>query len=391
MKHVVHISNDYFPIASGINTHLQNLPSEIKKQGFNITLLVTVESEDKIHKIETNEKDGVRIVKVYHADAFSNFDKLFHITQSVKRGLVWISENIDSIDILHQHDERATRLGATIFAKKKDIPIIWTNHSAGFFKKKWNPIRFLSHFSTLVPDGIISVHQLVHKEFQHHTRYQKIPCCYIPNGVDLNQLDRKSTNTTQNKSTVLFPQRMIHIKGPEILAKAALELFKSNPDINISYLFAGSDSASNIEDKTIGIVKEILKPLLNEGLVTFAGNPSYGNMADLYRSADIVVLPLLVESENLSVFEAWASECALIVSEQLAQNNYVKDGKNCLVVANNNYSQLKEAILKLVDDVDFKRKLIRRGKETVEKQFSWEMIAKETAKFYELIIDRYNE
>jgi phenylacetate-CoA ligase len=110
-------------------------------------------------------------------------------------------------------------------------------------------------------------------------------------------------------------------------------------------------------------------------------------MPAYYDRADIVVLPLQIETENISVFEAWASGTPLITTTQVEKNGYMKDEENCLIVPKRDPQKLAEAIIRLAEDLQLRQKLASNGRELVQKQFRWSHVAKKTAEFYRVILN----
>jgi glycosyltransferase involved in cell wall biosynthesis len=184
---------------------------------------------------------------------------------------------------------------------------------------------------------------------------------------------------------------MVPMKGPDILAKAAVQILNDQNNTEFSFQFAGSKDSSNRDQQTIMEVKEILKDFDDGERVNYLGNPSYEEMPAHYHQADIVVLPLQVETENISVFEAWASGTPLITTQQVGKNGYMKHEENCLIVPNRDFQKLGDAILRLVHDVELRERLTNNGFEVVRKRFRWSHTAEKTVQFYEKVLNEINE
>lgn len=383
MNHIVHVSNDFDPISGGINTHLKNLLEYLSEEDFKISLLVPTAIEEELPgmpDVIPDESKPFRIVRSFYSKTGFNALKLIRLTKAIQAGLHWIQKNVREIDLIHQHDQRATRLGASLFSSVHHIPMIWTNHSSAYFERDNYLIRIMLKVLNCQPDGVIAVHRTMAENFRRY-EFEDIPVRYIPNGVNMKHFapDDKSED---EKTVVLFPQRMIPVKGAEILAKAAVTILQNYQTGNIMFWFGGSESMSNRDDSSILRVKEILNDFTDTDTIKFLGNPSYEEMPWYYHEADIVVLPLQTETENISVFEAWASGTPLIVSSQIGKNGYMRDEGNCLIVPNNDPERLAEAILRLTVDDELKEKLIRNGRVLAESRFNWADTADKTADFY---------
>lgn len=390
MKHIVHVSNDFEPISGGVNTHLKNLLQCLGENSFKVTLLVPTASNAKRADITVCKEGGTtsfRVVRSPYQQTDVSPLKWVRLTGATEAGLHWIREHIGEIDLVHQHDRRATRQGATSFASKENIPVIWTNHSPDYFGKNGWMTRTISKIQNQTPDGVIAVHRSM-AELLRRSEFSDIPVRYIPNGVNTNHF-MPDGNCETAKTVVLFPQRLIPSKGPEILAKAAYRILHNYQNKDLSFWFAGSEIASNRDKQSIRKVKEILNDFTDTDAVRFLDNPSYEEMPWYYSCADIVVLPLQVETENLSVFEAWSSGVPLITTYQVEKNGYMIDEENCLIVPDKDVRELAETILRLLLDKNLRDKLAKNGRTLVENHFRWADAAVKTAQFYDEILKRH--
>ncbi|MCG2591050.1 glycosyltransferase family 4 protein [Rhodohalobacter sulfatireducens] len=389
MKHVVHVSNDFYPLSSGINTHLQNLLPELTKQGFKVTLLVPTASNDKKREdiFVDSSREHFTCVRVKYPAGTNLISKLYSLTKSTRSGLQWIKEQIGEIEIIHQHDNRATRIGATYYARDKDIPVIWTNHSSGFFRSEDLSARMITYIPGIRPDAVIVVHRMLLEP--NRSFFNDSEVRYIPNGVNLKHF-QPGKRFSKKELVILFPQRMIPQKGVEVLAKAAKVLLQHQDGLEFKFLFAGSGDASNRDSGVIKRVKELLNEDVEKENVQFLGNPTYKEMPAFYSEADIVVLPLQVETENISVFEAWATGTPLITTKQVEKNGYMVHNENCLVVPDQDPEKLSEAIIRLAGDLQLRQTLSANGRELVQNQFRWFHAAEKTADFYREVLTTKN-
>lgn len=392
MKHIVHVSNDFEPISGGINTHLKNLLECLSEEEFKITLLVPTASEEARNGLSNSTRGGTNsytVVRSHYKETDFKLLKLIRLTRATQAGLEWIIENIGEIDLIHQHDRRATRLGAALFSSKYDTSMIWTNHCPTYFDKAGFIMRVLLKMLGCKPDGIIAVHRSMSQALKRE-EFTDIPVRYIPNGVNIDHFTLIDKPQGE-KTVILFPQRLVPMKGGKILAKAAIEILSNNKNSEFSFWFAGDDYVSNTDDRYIKRVKKMLKGFRNSNDVKFLGNPSYEEMPWYYSVVDIVVLPLQVETENISVFEAWASGAPLITTKQVEVNGYMIDKENCLVVPNKDPKRLADTILRLSIDDELRDELVKQGRELVESRFTWSHTAERTSAFYHDIFERVGD
>ena len=384
MIRAIHVSNDFEPLSGGISTHLKNLIPALAKEDVEPVLLVPQATEQEKREIFVDERyTSFQVVRIPFRRSKNPVNTLIRLTQATREGLDWIETKFGKPDIIHQHDSRATRLGATQHARKREIPIIWTNHSSGFFRKSDFTARMLAHLPGIHPDGLVVVHRMMVKRFENE--WSDCPVKYIPNGVnpDHFQPGKKEKNP---KTKVLFPQRMIPGKGAEELAEAAAILLSEDPDASIQFRFAGSDHASNRDRTTIERVKKRLSPWIETDAVQFLGNLPYSEILQEYIYADMVVLPFKMGTESLSLYEAWAAGTPVISVYLEEANNFVLDDENCLLLDEAEPRQIVSAIQRLMSDPVLSGRLAQSGLQMARSECRWEQRAESTKFFYEEIL-----
>ncbi|NBB77155.1 MAG: glycosyltransferase [Bacteroidetes bacterium] len=384
MIRAIHVSNDFEPLSGGISTHLKNLMPSLAKNNVEPILLVPQSTADKRREIYLDERyTDFRVIRIPYRSSKNPINTLIRLTQATREGLEWIEQQFGKPDIIHQHDSRATRLGATQHARKMEIPIIWTNHSSGFFRKTDFTARMLAHLPGIHPDGLVVVHRMMEERFENE--WSDCPVTYIPNGVnpDHFQTGKKEKNS---KTKVLFPQRMIPGKGAEELAEAAALLLSEDPEASIQFRFAGSEAASNRDSSTIERVRKILSPWIETDAVQFLGNLPYREMLQEYIYADMVVLPFKMGTESLSLFEAWASGTPVISVYLEEANKFVRADENCLLLDEAEPGKIVSAIQRLMSDPVLSDRLAQSGLRMARSECRWEQRAENTKDFYEDIL-----
>jgi len=188
---------------------------------------------------------------------------------------------------------------------------------------------------------------------------------------------KKKLLELKNKKVVLYAGRLIKRKGIDYLIKA---FSKVKDKEAVLVLVGGGDfyklGAKSEEAK----LKKLVRSLGIEKKVIFTGEVPSEKTSQYYQSADLFVLP----SITLDVGEAWGHVVEEAMSFGLpvittdavgAAYDLVKEGKNGFVVKENNISELKEAIKKIVSNKRLREKM---GKESLkiikQKKFSFDEI-----------------
>jgi glycosyltransferase involved in cell wall biosynthesis len=107
-----------------------------------------------------------------------------------------------------------------------------------------------------------------------------------------------------------------------------------------------------------------------------------------YQKAAVLVRPDLDGvSGGLTSLEALACATPVIGTG----NHLIKDGVNGILVSPNNAKQLAKALNELLENEELREKYGSEGRKMIEERFSWEKIAKNLAKVYEVVLSNYQQ
>jgi len=227
--------------------------------------------------------------------------------------------------------------------------------------------------------AIISITQKEKKQFMD----RDIPLSKIfniPNGIDLvcdeskklGQL--KDLNLKKNKPYILFVGRLNFIKGPDLLLKAFNSIADKIPYHNL--IFAGCDDGMEKELK-----KEANKSRFSKR-IHFIGFINGSEKDDLYKNADLLVIPSRSEAMSLVVLEAALHGLESIFTDQCGLNELSKRnlGK-CVKVDSNEISN------SIINHLKSQKKLKNLELiEYVSKNFNWDIISNKYIKVFEKIL-----
>lgn len=107
-----------------------------------------------------------------------------------------------------------------------------------------------------------------------------------------------------------------------------------------------------------------------EKCVTFTGSMNSRRMAELYRSATVMVNPSRADNMPISVLEALASRVPVVSTWVGGVPYLVEDGKTGLLVPPGDPAKMADALVRLLSDVPLRERLASQGSERVE-QFTW--------------------
>ena len=328
---------------------------------------------------------------------------------TIKRSHVWFRINLffvnpgiyfqmmkDSPDVIHTIGIRSFQsFIAAIIAKKKKIPLVisdqggLTTHpdlnSGGVLKKllyklQTPMIRFIINNSTR-----ISVANEYEKEIFTKMHYaSKIEV--IRNGINLTMMKTK-TNDFKKKyglslPFVLFIGRFSKIKGIDILLRA-IKILKDKPGLKkISFVIMGVDFG--FQNQMIQMINDLgIKERIH--LIT---NPSRDDVIAAYNESEFLVLPSRWELSPLTPLEGFAFKKPVISTNVHGIPFTITNRQNGILVKNEDFHELAEAIMELIND---KQKCLEyglSGYNLVHTECNSKSMTEKTLRMYNQIINR---
>jgi glycosyltransferase involved in cell wall biosynthesis len=169
---------------------------------------------------------------------------------------------------------------------------------------------------------------------------------------------------------VLFTGRHIQRKGIEYLIQA-VPLVLQNRDVRLVITGDGDQRP---------MLEALVRDLKLEHVVDFRGFVSSEELASLYASSDVYVLPAVFDdrgdAEGLGVtsIEAFLHECPVVASAVGGIVDVVHHEETGLLVPEGDPAAIALAIERYLGDPDFAARMGRAGREFAQSQFDWQSI-----------------
>ena len=335
-------------------------------------------NSDKYKKIKV-KNEIINGVKVHRLPYWFRLSLSTHIWPS----LLWKLPRYN-FDIVHTHVSGHLYVLITgIVSKLKGWKHIHTTHcpwTDKFRRKLLQPFLFLNDliFNKLsfnLIDTVVSITPWeVDTYLSKYTSKNKIKV--IPNGMDpilfkkITPNNFKEKNKIKNK-LVLFFSRLNETKGPEVLAKAAIEITKERKDI--SFVWVGPDE---------GKAEEVTNLIKNYSNMQYLG-PIRGkeNIAEMYQASDVYCLPSYREGLPLTLFEAYASALPVVASPCNGIPYELKENVNGFLVNYGDVFNLKKRLLEVLDNKKLADKFSKNNLEK-SKNYTWDIITNRYLEVY---------
>lgn len=110
--------------------------------------------------------------------------------------------------------------------------------------------------------------------------------------------------------------------------------------------------------------------------------PESSELADLYRAADLFVLPSRHEPFGIVVLEAWANELAVVATRVGGLAELVDSGRTGYLVTPGVPAELAAAIARLLHDPATRREFGAAGRAEIEAHYAWAAVAGRLEGYY---------
>ncbi|MDO5752344.1 D-inositol-3-phosphate glycosyltransferase [Arthrobacter sp.] len=301
----------------------------------------------------------------------------------------------DPVTVIHSH-YWVSGMAGILVAQALDLPLVHTMHTMARVKN-----NHLPHGQTAEPgireDGeqqiVSAATRLIANtaaeaaELEGHYDGCEQRIDVVSPGVDLKifkpafrDRSRQLMGITREHFHVVFAGRLQRLKGPHVLVGAAALLRHERPDINLLLTFLGARSGNDkydlehmIDDAGLASIASILPPV------------GPGQLADWYRSADVVAVPSSSESFGLVALEAQACGTPVIATNVGGLPRAVSDGRTGLLVEGRSARVWADALASLHDFGETRADMGRAASVFAE-SFGWEDTAAQTILSYDLAL-----
>ncbi|MHC4878396.1 MAG: glycosyltransferase family 4 protein [Planctomycetota bacterium] len=361
-------SVDFFPNVGGVAAHVAELGRALVRQGHHVDVFTVPRSG---HREEVSTFDGMTV----HRPRVLN-RKPFYSWMMARWLRSFLAEH--PLDVLHVHGLRPLEA-----SRVANVPVVFTNHTSGFLKRvesgaleRARLLKRLQHVQHVIapsPERVEAVRQIGYPG----------PVQFIANGVDPQVFSPgdatlpKGIVAGDEEIVVLFPARMVEVKGVLVFANAVAKL-KSQKS---RFIVAGDGPLK-------GEVARIVRAGGAGDRVHFLGRVAADQMPKLYRAADFAILPSFMEATSIAALESMATARPVIASRVGGLVTLIRDGETGLLVEPGDADALAAAIDRLTADASLRREMGAAARTLAVEQFSWTRIAQETVQVYSQLARR---
>ncbi len=294
----------------------------------------------------------------------------------------FVKEN--EFDIIHAH---GTRANSNVFssARSQKIPLIYTVHGWSFHQDQKFFIRKMrelsERFLTSVSDSTICVSYSNQNDGIRGWKMKR--SMVIHNGINTGKFDpaleylpvRREFNISDDKTLIGFIVRMTIQKDPFTLIRAMQAVKEKTNDVVLLMVGDG-----DLKSQAVQMVQDMN---LSSNIIL---EDFRQDVPDILKAIDIYCLPSLWEGLPIGVLEAMSMSKVVIATPVDGTKEIITDMENGILVPVSSPQKLADAILRVHNDKELRKRLAENAVRTIHQKFSIEEMVKSIENHYETIL-----
>lgn len=398
---ICYLTNEYYPdIRGGIGKFVYILARETAKLGHQVHVITL--TRNNIESVNFEENVWV------HRIGVNKYPKSLLEYDTVNDNF-----NENRMNTLYSHYEEILKIN-----KKCKVDIVQTPiwDSLGFyalFDSRFNLVVTLHTSMKTIFEGVYHINEEVefHIEVEEYllnkskfivsnskaiekqyNQYYNDACegktFLIPHGLEdmrkfVKNNDKKLSYNSDNIE-ILFVGRLEYRKGIDIIFECVPYICKKYN--NVIFRFCGDNTINMPNSETT--YKDYFLSKYNEfsERVIFEGYISDEEIIDRYSNCDIFIAPSRFESFGLIFLEAMIFSKPVIGTNIGGIPEVVEDGVSGILIENENSEDLKNALIKLIENKNIRESIGKNGRRIYEEKFTAEIMANKFIDYYKNIL-----
>jgi len=364
--------------AGGVEVVIKETSKRLVEMGHEVTILSGANAQKMDEYV-----DGVRIKTV---DFFGSMHYSWNPTNlTFARQLMFplsaLTHGMGSFDIYHGHIY-ASGLIANLLARLKGGAAVNTIHGSYYpvWKELTGPFKAVFYQNaervlapTLAQMSGVQIH--TGEYFAEQVLKWGVPedkIRVIHNGVDVEMFNPDRGPAIQSDvPVILTARRLVKKNGIEYLIRAVKDVLNTN-QCKLVILGSGPEHDD---------LERLVNSLGLDDHVDFLDAVPHDKIPGYIASADVVVVPSIIEASSLFMLEAMAMGKAVVATDAGGLPE-VMDEDSGVLVPPMDEKALAWAVRKLLDDKEIQEKLGRQARKLMVSRFSWDRVTKQLENEY---------
>lgn len=362
--------------SGGIGTSIFNLSKGLTALGHEVSILVYGQKEEEFFIEDSISFYRIKNIKL------KGFSRLF--TQKKIQKLINKLVSKNKIELVEAPDWT----GITSNITPKCPIVIRLNGSDTYFCHLDNrPVKFINkkHEKRALQnaDALLSVSRYTADLTKGLFELQR-NFTVIPNSIDIDQFSADTTVEIQ-ENTILYFGTLIRKKGLLELPLIFNEVYKKNNKAKLTLIGRDASDIISGNSSTWQMMQSLFdtKALQN---VEYLGSVPYDKIKQHISAATVCVFPTFAEALPVSWIEAMAMQKAIVASDIGWATEVIDDCVDGFLSYPKNHNLFADRILELLDNQKVREQFGKAARNKVIQKFSIEVVAKQSADFYQKII-----
>lgn len=314
---------------------------------------------------------------ILKSSIFTKFRMIVELIPFLKKFSKILKEH--EIKLAHFNMLRSLLIYGLVF-KLKGIPIIWHLRGDDYKSKLFD---FLMKVGKYLSDKIIVVSKHIKNVFPNSPK-----CELVYNGLDVGEFDtqefeyiNKQFSIEENTITIVCVGTLVEKKGQIYLIRAIKKVDAIFSNIKVLIIGDAPEEGSDEYKKLLN--SEVNKLGLSDKII-FTGWRD--DVSKIFKSADIFVLTSLKEAFGRVTIEAMYSKLAIIATNSGGTPELIEEGKHGILVEPENVEELYRALIHLIENPDYRRKIGNLANKAVMERFTTKITASKIEQIYKELL-----
>lgn len=366
------LNYEYPPLGGGASPVTKSLSEELVKLGHTVDV-VTMGFKGLKQREVINGVTVYRVSSIRKEQGVCQTHEMLTYCYSAYRFLPKLLKE-NKYDICHTHFIIPT--GVVSYLNKNKVSYIITSHGSDV--PGHNPNRFSVQHELLKPfwrkivqnaNQVVTPSNYLKEMILKNVDTDNITV--IPNGFDIGSFN---FNFKKKDKKILLVSRLFEFKGFQYFLDAIKDI---DADYEVNIVGDGPYKET--------LVQKAKDMKLNVNFIGWLDNKSK-ELKNLYETSSIFVFPSTAENFPTVLLEAMAAGCAIITSNISGCPEVV--GDTALLVDPKESGEIKDALIKLIDDDELRTNMGDKARKRVVDNFTWGLIAQNYVHIYEETLAR---
>ena len=383
--------------AGGLNVYVVELAKRLADAGTKVEIFTRATHRERAAAVPLS--DGV-LVRHLEAGPLRDIDKADLPGQlcALTAGVLRAEANRPSgwYDAIHSHYWLSGQVGS-VASERWDVPLIHSMHTMAKVKnlslangdQPEPSLRVLCEQQVVdCADRLIANTESEAVDLRALYGADEDQTAVVHPGVDLDQFSpgdkaqaRERRGLPQSGIVLLFVGRIQPLKSPDVVIRATAAIVEADPAIRDQLTTVVCGGPSGAGPERLDELRKLAATLGVADIVRFVPPTTRDELADWYRSADVVCVPSHSESFGLVAIEAQACGTPVAAAAVGGLHTAVADGKSGLLVRDHRTETWRDELLGLIRQPRLLGGLATNAREHAER-FSWNATAAATLEVY---------